>query len=299
MAIVPAGPTVVSENKKEIQMQGDTVFPAACYGFYMLDPVPWHWHEELELIVVTEGILNVFIEGERITVSAGSGIFINGSKLHMLERDTYTRIRSCVFSDLFLSSRDSIIWQKFIHPIITDTEIGYVILESNTSCGNTIMNLFHELWNSCEKETYGYELTMRENLTRILYLLHQNIPKTVDSGTIKIRRETERIKLMLTFISEHLGEEINISMLSKSANISESECMRCFRHILNTTPGKQITKMRIQKAEELLVVTSLSVSEIAARCGYSEESYFIKCFKKMKDTTPTRYRNKAKRFPLF
>ncbi len=296
MAIVPEGPTIVSDDKKEMQMQGNSIFPAACYGFYMAEQIPWHWHEELELVAVTEGTLEVVIEGEKITVLAGNGIFINGNKLHMFERNADTRIRSCVFSDRFLSSRDSIIWQKFICPITTHTELGYVRLESLTEWGNTIMNLFLELWNRCEEEPFGYELTMRENLTRILYLMYQNVPKTLDADTARSRRETERIKTMLTYISGHMEEEISISMLAKSASISESECLRCFRHILNTTPGRQITKMRIQKAEELLVATSLSVAEITARCGYSEESYFIKCFKKMNGTTPHQYRSREKPF---
>lgn len=43
-------------------------------------------------------------------------------------------------------------------------------------------------------------------------------------------------------------------------------------------------------AGQLLCSTSLSVGEIAARCGYADVSYFMKVFKKRMGTTAQKYR---------
>lgn len=49
-------------------------------------------------------------------------------------------------------------------------------------------------------------------------------------------------------------------------------------------------EVRVEMAKQLLTETDLTLKEIAVRCGYSTESYFIKQFKNVTDITPTVYR---------
>ncbi len=95
---------------------------------------------------------------------------------------------------------------------------------------------------------------------------------------------------MLQFVQEHIQEELTISSIAQSAAISESECLRCFREMLGTTPIRYVRQLRIQRAAELLESTGLKIAEIAALCGFQEMSYFSKTFREAKGCTPKEYR---------
>lgn len=71
------------ERGKERVRHGSALFPVACYdtdlGQY---PVSWHWHTELEAVVVTQGAAVFAVGQERFTVRQGEGIFFNSGVLH-------------------------------------------------------------------------------------------------------------------------------------------------------------------------------------------------------------------------
>ena len=47
--------TVIDESARELLTHGTPAFPIACYHDDLrTEPVPWHWHEELEVLVVSE-----------------------------------------------------------------------------------------------------------------------------------------------------------------------------------------------------------------------------------------------------
>ena len=103
------------------------------------------------------------------------------------------------------------------------------------------------------------------------------------------QRREERIKQMLTFIREHYAEDINTRKIAESAMVSESECLRCFRGMLGTTPIQYLKEYRLEKAEELLRTSKMKVSEIGDRCGFREMSYFARSFRQRYGVVPSEY----------
>ena len=50
--------TTVDDSARELMEHGTAAFPIACYhDDLQAEPVPWHWHEELEVLVVSEGMI--------------------------------------------------------------------------------------------------------------------------------------------------------------------------------------------------------------------------------------------------
>lgn len=74
MALSPCC-TELDENGRELNAHGTAAFPVACYHDQLeIDPVPWHWHEELEVLVVTEGAVLAAAGGEKCALPVGDGI---------------------------------------------------------------------------------------------------------------------------------------------------------------------------------------------------------------------------------
>lgn len=100
------------------------------------------------------------------------------------------------------------------------------------------------------------------------------------------------MKKFLGYIAKHYMEEISLENLACAANVSKSECLRCFKQSLKTTPYKYLMNFRLEKAAELLKETSNSITEIAIMTGFNQSSYFGKCFKLKTGYAPKEYRNK-------
>ena len=97
---------------------------------------------------------------------------------------------------------------------------------------------------------------------------------------------------MLEYIHDNYMSEITTKVLASSANVSESECLRCFRNVLGITPIQYVKKYRLQIAADMLMTTDYTITGIASRCGFGHMSYFSRAFHGMFGVTPREYRNR-------
>lgn len=84
------------------------------------------------------------------------------------------------------------------------------------------------------------------------------------------------------------GEKIEEVL--KEVPVSRSALFRRFKEHLGRSPKKEATRVRLERAKELLRETTLPVAQIAERVGYAESKYFIAVFHRAIGTTPLRYR---------
>lgn len=99
-----------------------------------------------------------------------------------------------------------------------------------------------------------------------------------------------RIKQTLSFIRRNLDRRIDLDELSAAAYMSKDHFIRMFRKEVGETPNAYIIGKKIERAELLLVTTSLPVKQIASSLGYDDFAYFNRQFKQKTGTTPLQYR---------
>ena len=92
------------------------------------------------------------------------------------------------------------------------------------------------------------------------------------------------------FIEKKFASPVTIEDIAKNADISVSSCLRLFRNVLGTTPIKYLIHYRLQRiAEEFDHLQGATIGEIAFSHGFSDATYFDRCFKKEYGMTPTEY----------
>ena len=101
------------------------------------------------------------------------------------------------------------------------------------------------------------------------------------------------MKLFLRYIHDHYTEHISLADIAKSANVSESETLRCFKLCMQMTPYRYLLELRLERAAKLLRETDEPVTNIADMVGFSQVSYFGKCFKTKTGHSPNEYREKC------
>lgn len=100
----------------------------------------------------------------------------------------------------------------------------------------------------------------------------------------------DRIHNAEQFIDDNIQKRLTIHEVSKGTNISKSTLYKNLRMNFDCTIKEFVNKKRIEKSEELLVNTDLSIEEVSQRVGFSSASYYSKTFKKHKNISPLRYR---------
>lgn len=286
---------VVTDQKGwEMRVHGTPLFPVGCYHNKLTeDQVPWHWHDELEAVRVSEGQVIVSAEGGSWTMDPGEGFFINSGVLHeahQLQKEP-VRLHSIVFHPRLVGgSVESIFWQGYLQPLLSDPASRFVRLSEAVPWQKEALETVEAAWQSCAQEPPGFEFTVREELSRLVFLLSGHRSAARERPTEKALRDGERIKTMLLYIQEHCGGELTVAEIAGSAAVSESECLRCFKSMIGATPIQYVKQLRIQRAAELLASTDEKIADIGAECGFQEMSYFARTFRALKGRTPSRYR---------
>jgi AraC-like DNA-binding protein len=109
------------------------------------------------------------------------------------------------------------------------------------------------------------------------------------------RAEPVEIWKARNFIHENSGEELSLTKVAKSVNISPNHFSEKFKEVTGINFVDYIARTRTEKARERLQSSNLRISEIAFAVGFQSLSQFNRVFKKLTGKSPSAYRARAKR----
>ena len=101
----------------------------------------------------------------------------------------------------------------------------------------------------------------------------------------------------LEFVEDSYSEPLTLEDLSAKAIVSKSSLQRAFRKHLGCTPLQYVMRLRMERGAELLVETSLSVTEIAESVGFADSNHFSRRFRQYAGQSPSAFRNQAREGP--
>ncbi len=279
---------VLDHTNQELNNQGTLEFPVAIYYDNLeLESVPYHWHNELEVIVVITGEMEIVVELETFVLKPGEGIFINSGRLHSCTNynNTACTLRSFVFHSKFIYGEiNSVFYTNYFHSLLQETAISTCMLTS-AACTSLL-----DAYDIFLAQEFSYEFLVRGHLSSIILSIikdMENVNTTIDTKKMK---QLNRCKQMMSYIHENFGEELTLLDIAQSADIKESECLRCFKSILNTSPIKYLKNYRLEQSAFLLKTTTKPIIEIGLSCGFVEMSYYSKSFREIYGMSPTKYR---------
>jgi AraC family transcriptional regulator len=172
----------------------------------------------------------------------------------------------------------------------------------DTSCiygrvfdSSAIRSALRNLWALCEEEGAPSRLLARAAGCEILAELCRvgGAPFTPSRGGLAPWAERRCLELM----HARLSEDISLDELAAEAQLSPFHFARMFKHSLGVPPRVYLTRLRVEKACELLEMTDLPITEIALEVGYSSNQVLARVFTKHRRMSPSDYR-RAVRDPV-
>jgi len=126
----------------------------------------------------------------------------------------------------------------------------------------------------------------------MLYESQSTRPQVPRARTMERRAfmEVWQARCVQGYMAVHLQSKIDLGELAKVAHFSRCRFNRAFKASFGCSPGQYIRRMRIARAQNLMALSCEPLREIAAECGFADESHFSRCFRKIVGESPAIWR---------
>ena len=290
-------PITVDDSLQELTQHGTRDFPVSMDRQVVSDEHHGgirHWHEEIQIALVTEGEVVFRAEEQEIRLCAGQGFFVNSGvhhEAHPTERGDGVYICVNFLPNVIFGQADSVVRRDYVDPVLyCDSLRSFPLLDQPWH--QEICGLLRELGEVEDAAEYGYEIRMTILLRQIWHLIVVNNREKIEQRSNVSFSDRQRMRALQTYIHKHYMEQIALADIAAAGHISRGECCRVFKRVEKRSPVQYLTRFRLEQSLKLLSSTELSVQEIARQVGFGTGSYFTEKFREEMQCTPTEYRRK-------
>lgn len=281
---------------QELTTHGNESFPCACYdeifSHFLNGEVPWHWHDEIEIVLVVRGATKLECIGQTAVINQGEMVFINAGVLHRFT-DVGTedcRILNVLFKPRLLGGdTTSLLDKKYIKPLILNRNFLFYTFDCRHDWHQSAIEIMQQGFRDWQREQSGFEMNITSCLMQCWMLLCRHQPELLLESK-KVFGGEMRVQKVMHYIQQHYAEAISVADISAAANISESECYRMFKHSLKCTPNRYLLDYRLRIAAGMLSDTAKKITDVAHSVGFSCPAYFAKKFRQSYGVSPKQYR---------
>ena len=248
------------------------------------------YHEEIEIKYhYEESALS--IGSEIILAKSGDVTVANPYEVHSNISINQSHGKYCVvILDLdFLSgtNRDGIDLRRIL--IGNERKICNHIV-SNERLGAIIRTIEAEM-----REKREYYKTVVHSLINEFFavLIRDYLQESNDEkGAYVGAKQLKLIAPALYRIHLNYAKKFSVEELAEACSISKYHFCRVFKQVMGLTVVQYVTKYRVDVAEVMLLSATDSINEVAYKCGFSDESYFYRCYKRLKGIAPGKVNKK-------
>lgn len=249
----------------------------------------YHYHDFHKILILLSGDITYCIEGRTYNLTQNDIVLVNAGEVHkpVIHSNTpYERIIIYVSPDFLDEYKDA------------DTDLALClrqalngrshVLRVQSSKSGRLATSIRDLDNSLKDSDYASELYQRIRFLEFMIqlnraALHNHIEFIGDSTS------NGKILDILTYLNEHLTEDISIDDLSARFFLSRYYLMHTFKEQTGYTIGSYLATKRLLFAKEL-IADGTPITEVCYSCGFKNYSTFSRAYKKSFGESPRDYR---------
>lgn len=252
----------------------------------------WHFHEELELVLILQSTGMRFVGDHVGTFGPGDLVLLGSMLPHLWLNDP------AFFEEEALLAEAVVL---HINKKVAETEIlgfkEFQVLKSlleRASCGIYFKNYPSVI------SAYMEVLLEAEDLDKgIIFLqLMQQLVRVEDTEILSSeafaamhrRHSSSRLSLVYEFIANNFTRKVSLEEIAEMVCMTPASFCNYFKKKTGKTVFQHINESRISYAKKLLIETDHRVSQVAYTSGFSSISFFNRTFKKITGQSPSEYR---------
>ena len=243
----------------------------------------WHASDSALIIYMHSDGGSIVCAEKAYPIQKGTLCFIGAGKYHYtMPDDSETYDRSKLFVEpTHLQAILSAFPKKALSTLFTDEAFVYARIDGSVQ-GN-VEAVFQE---AAQSEETDRDLILFASTVKLLGYLERYSLERVPPATGWMSSAIE-------YINGNLLRELSIDEICAAIHVSKYYFCHRFKEEIGMTVMEYVLKTRLVMAKELLRKEKTSVTEVAARCGFSGLSYFSRVFKEETGLTPLAYRKQA------
>jgi len=254
----------------------------------------WHYHEEVEFLLVMEGEITAYCREEQIVLRAGDIALFGSSEPHTTMQTKDGRTSQLVFQiDLRKYWDPSTLnsMQHFSEVIRPLSSLNYIYKE-NREVRERTAALIREIYREMNDCRLGYELAVSSGIKNILLLLLRNDER--QKLNYNDNRLIGRLQPAVDYVESNLSEKLSVAEISAMLNMSYTHFIKTFKKAFGMSFTDFVVYKRIKKAEQQLLTSDVSIAEAAESVGISNLGHFYEMFRRMNDCSPKQFRDRLR-----
>lgn len=229
--------------------------------------VDWHYHENPYFTFLLQGNMKEGNKTEIYECSAGTLLYHHWEDAHYnIKPDILTRGFHLEITENW--------FEKF--------QISKNRVEGSFNIKNPALKLLiYQIFKETKLNDSSFELSVNQLLLDLFEQMSYQ-EKNIEKKPVWVKQIKE-------VLHESFSEKLNLKGLSQTLNIHPIHLSRDFQKHFQCNLGEYIRKLKVEKSLTILNKYE-SLSEVALECGFSDQSHFIRCFKKNIGITPLKYK---------
>lgn len=250
-----------------------------------------HYHEHIEFLYADRPCsVNVWVGGESVRFETGDMLIINANVPHTfdnrLELSGYICIK--VLPEMIYSAESTFFDLRYALPFFKNSLEGYQHFSREEIGEVGVRELFCSCLREWQSREYGYEVALKSHVMSIfLWTVRHCQQRFPTDGAEDVNHRL--IQRSLDYINSNYTD-VTEGSAAAVAGMSNSHYSREFARCVGRSFREYLLLTRINAAEKLLLLTDMSVTEIALASGFATSSHFIERFKSLRGMTPSKYR---------
>ncbi len=243
------------------------------------------FHEEIEIKYYYEGRSALTVGSDVILAQPGDITVANPYEVHSnILTGEYSGKYCVIIIDLdFLSStgREGLDLRR----ILIEKGIKFV---NHIKGDERIVAILKRIAEEVTERKEHYKTVVRSLVTEFFALMLRGYVNETDTES-KPSSDVKKVKLIapaLSMIHLSYSKRLSVEELADACSVSKYHFCRVFKQVTNLTVVQYITSYRVDVAEVMLKSGADSIKDVAWQCGFDDESYFYRCYKKLKGVVP-------------
>jgi AraC family transcriptional regulator len=194
---------------------------------------------------------------------------------------------------LMLTLAPTLVLDLAVRLRLTLSGASIVFLSERAGGDERLSRLARDLAEELEEEAAGQEVVITALVEQMLVHLlrhHANVRRSDELELSRVGLVDRRIRRAVEMMHAHLDRDLPLEELAGAAYLSPFHFARLFKKLTGASPHAYLATLRVQRAQQLLAETDLSISELSARVGYASPSHFSKAFRQATGMTPRAFR---------
>ena len=236
-----------------------------------------HWHRSVEIMAVLDGEIDVFLNKQRIRLTASEFVLINSNEIHSISaikpnQTVVLQIPADSFRRYYLDN-------SFIY-----------FSHSRQDADTDVMQLIRDMYMTYRSRKFGYDFVVQSQFYQLLYQLILKYRSSDIDHQIRIQIQKHgKMSEIIDYVHENYNKKISLDHLGSVFGYSSTYISRLFRKYTGWGFKRYLNHIRLMYAVKDMEETMDTLDVIASRHGFPDRKALNKEFQEQYHMTPRQY----------